>query len=154
MVLVPMDTPGITILRDPEVLGFNPWESHVEMEFDDVRVPTDNLHGEEGSGFAMTQARLGPGRIHHCMRQVGAAERALSLFMERAEQRTTFGTPLIVGLLQDVPLSHMYANARVLRIADGPDEVHARALARTETRRHAEARRLDEPVLPLELVSR
>jgi acyl-CoA dehydrogenase len=206
MLLVPMDTPGITIVRDLEVFGYNPWESHIEMIFEDVRVPAANLLGEEGGGFAMTQARLGPGRIHHCMRQIGSAERALSLLVERVEQRTTFGTPLVdqsliqdwiaqsrieidqarlytmyaawlmdtvgnkaaaseisgikvavprmagrvieraiqafgaAGVSQDFPLAHMYVDSRVIRIADGPDEVHARSVARTEIKRQRQAR--------------
>jgi acyl-CoA dehydrogenase len=217
MLLVPMDTPGITIVRDLEVFGYNPWESHVEMIFDEVRVPAANLLGEEGGGFAMTQARLGPGRIHHCMRQVGAAERALALLVERAGQRTTFGTPLVeqsliqdwiaqsrieidqarlytmyaawlmdtvgnkaaasqisgikvavprmaqrvveraiqafgaAGVSQDFPLAHMYTDARVIRIADGPDEVHARGVARTEIKRQSRARETDGLVHPVEL---
>ncbi|NYG59883.1 acyl-CoA dehydrogenase [Nocardioides daedukensis] len=205
MVLIPRDTPGVTVHRDLTVLGYNPFESHVEMTFEDVRVPVDNMIGEVGAGFAMSQARLGPGRIHHCMRMVGAAERALELMIDRVQNRATFGTPLVDqgvvrewiadsrieidqarlytlytahlmdtvgnreaaseisgikvavpnmavrvidramqafgggGLAGDVPLARMYAEARIVRMADGPDEVHRRGLARTELRRFAAA---------------
>jgi acyl-CoA dehydrogenase len=205
MVLIPTDTPGVRNLRDLRVFGENPWESHAELELVDVRVPVANLLGEQGAGFAMAQARLGPGRIHHCMRQIGAAERALGLMVARAERRVAFGSPVIeqgvvrnwiaqsrieidqarlytlytawlmdtagnkaaaseisgiklavpkmanrvidraiqvfggAGLCQDTPLARMFADARVTRIADGPDEVHARALARTEIRRQRAA---------------
>jgi acyl-CoA dehydrogenase len=94
MVLVPLDTPGVTIVRDLLVFGFNDLESHCEVVFDDVHVPRSNLLGEEGGGFAIAQARLGPGRIHHCMRSIGAAERAFELMCRRAHERNPFGRPL------------------------------------------------------------
>ena len=212
MVLVPLGAPGVTITRDLHVFGYNPHESHTQMEFVDVRVPISNLLGEEGAGFAMAQARLGPGRIHHCMRQIGSAERALELMTARASERVAFGTPVVeqgvirewiaqariqidqarlytlyaawlmdtvgnkaaasqiagikvvvpamagkiidraiqvfgaAGLSQDFPLAQMYADSRILRIADGPDEVHVRAVARTEIRRQASAREAGLPV--------
>jgi acyl-CoA dehydrogenase len=206
MVLVPMDTPGIEIVRDLLVFGYNDRESHCEVILDDVRVPAANLLGKVGGGFEMSQARLGPGRIHHCMRSIGMAERALELLCDRAEDRVAFGRPLAEqgvvqeaiadsrieidecrlhtlhtawlmdtygnkaaraevsaikvavpamatrvidraiqvhgggGLCQDFPLAAAYARQRVLRIADGPDEVHRRAVARAELRRRRAAR--------------
>ena len=94
MVLVPMDTPGVRIVRALNVFGYQHPEGHVEMFFDNVRVPRANILGEEGGGFAIAQARLGPGRIHHCMRTIGAAERALELLCKRVLNRVTFGTRL------------------------------------------------------------
>ena len=203
MVLVPMDTPGVTILRDLLVFGFNDREGHCEVLLEDVRVPVTNLLGEEGGGFAMSQARLGPGRIHHCMRSIGSAERALELMCSRARERVAFGKPLAEqgviqqwiadsrieidqarlltfhaawamdtfgnkvargdisaikvaipsmaarvidraiqvhgggGLCQDFPLAHAYAMQRTLRLADGPDEVHRRTVARIELSKQA-----------------
>lgn len=203
MILVPRDTPGLTIVRDLPVFGYQDREGHVELRFDDVRVPADNLIGEEGTGFAIAQARLGPGRIHHCMRCIGIAERALELMCRRVTDRVAFGRPLAdqgvirewiadsrmeieqarlltlkaawlmdtvgtkgaaieisaikvvapaVGLRvvdraiqahgaggvgDDFPLARMYAGLRTMRLADGPDEVHRRQVARTELARHA-----------------
>ena len=198
MVLVPTDTPGVTIERNLEVFGYAEREGHAEITFDDVRVPVGNLLGEEGSGFAIAQARLGPGRVHHCMRAIGMAERALELMVTRVSGRVAFGRPLAdqgviqqwiadsriaidqarlytlytawlmdtqgnkaargavagikvavpamaqevidraiqahgaAGVSQDFPLAEMYAHTRILRIADGPDEVHRRSIARLE----------------------
>ncbi|HLT96139.1 MAG TPA: acyl-CoA dehydrogenase family protein [Acidimicrobiia bacterium] len=202
MVIVPMDTPGVTIERSPTVFGYHDRGGHPQILFDRVRVPVTNLLGEEGSGFAIAQARLGPGRIHHCMRAIGAAERALELMCQRAQTRITFGKPLseqgvirewiaesrlrieqarllvlktawmidavgtkaarteiaaikvvapatlkyvadraiqlfgAAGFTPDWPLAGFYAMARWLQIADGPDEVHMRSVARTEIARH------------------
>jgi acyl-CoA dehydrogenase len=94
MVLIPLDSPGIAILRDLTVFGYNDREGHCEVILDNVRVPAGNLLGTVGGGFAMSQARLGPGRIHHCMRSIGAAERALELMCLRARDRVAFGGPL------------------------------------------------------------
>ena len=203
MILVPRDTPGVTVKRGMRVFGYTDGThgGHAEVIFDNVRVPIQNLISGEGDGFAIAQARLGPGRIHHCMRQIGAAERALELMCTRATSRTAFGKPLaeqgviqdwiaesrvrieqarllvlktawlmdtvgnkgahteiqaikIVtpamaewvidraiqahgggGVSQDFPLAHLWASARTLRFADGPDEVHKRSLARRELRR-------------------
>ncbi|WP_165984393.1 acyl-CoA dehydrogenase family protein [Streptomyces sp. YIM 98790] len=208
MVLVPRDTPGVTVRRAMKVFGFEDhWHGgHPEVLFENVRVPVGNLIGEEGGGFAIAQARLGPGRIHHCMRLIGMAERAIELMCRRAVSRTAFGRPLaeqgqvrawiadarvaveqlrllvlktawlmdtvgnrgahteiqaikiavprtVVGILdtavqlygaagvsQDTPLAELYASARTLRLADGPDEVHQRSLARRELKRHTAAR--------------
>jgi acyl-CoA dehydrogenase len=205
MILVPRDTAGVTIKRGMRVFGFDDGAhgGHAEIEFRDVRVPSENLIAGEGDGFAIAQARLGPGRIHHCMRLIGAAERALELMCLRATQRSAFGGPLAgqgiiqdwiaearvrieqarllvlktawlmdaggnknahseiqaikivtpamaewvidkaiqvhgaAGISQDFPLAHLWASARSLRFADGPDEVHKRSLARRELRRYA-----------------
>jgi acyl-CoA dehydrogenase len=94
MLLVPVDTPGLEIKRSLPVFGYHDTEGHGELRFTDVRVPRENIIGEEGMGFAIAQARLGPGRIHHCMRAIGAAERALELLCDRADARETFGKPV------------------------------------------------------------
>jgi acyl-CoA dehydrogenase len=94
MLLVPVDTPGLGIKRSLPVFGYQDTEGHGELRFTDVRVPRENIIGEEGMGFAIAQARLGPGRIHHCMRAIGAAERALELLCDRADARETFGKPI------------------------------------------------------------
>ena len=91
MVLVPMNTPGVELVRNIPIMNHRSPEGHCELVFRDVRVPTTSLLGEEGSGFALAQARLGPGRIHHCMRSIGAAELALELMISRAQERKTFG---------------------------------------------------------------
>ena len=205
MVIVPLDAAGVHIRRSTSVFGYDdgPHGGHAEVLYDGVRVPATNILGDEGGGFAIAQARLGPGRIHHCMRLVGMAERALHLLCQRVENRVTFGRTLsqhgviqdwiaearvqieLVRLLvlktawlmdtvgnrnarveisaikvaaprlaawvldraiqahggggvsQDFPLASMYAFARILQIADGPDEVHKASLARRELGRHA-----------------
>ncbi|MFI2619391.1 acyl-CoA dehydrogenase family protein [Streptomyces sp. NPDC018584] len=204
MVLVPRDTPGLEVRRAMRVYGYEDHYhgGHAEVVFDRVRVPAANLIGEEGGGFAIAQARLGPGRIHHCMRLIGMAERAIELMCRRAVARTAFGKPLAQqgvvqewiadarvaveqlrllvlktawlmdtvgnrgahteiqaikiatpravvdildravqlhgagGVSQDFPLAELWAAARTLRLADGPDEVHQRSLARRELKRY------------------
>jgi acyl-CoA dehydrogenase len=102
MIVVPRETPGVSLGLDPHVFGYVDRGGHPEVIYRDVRVPADNLLGEEGSGFAISQARLGPGRIHHCMRTIGVAERALELMVIRSLERSTFGTSLAhKGLIQD-----------------------------------------------------
>ncbi len=203
MILVPRATPGVTVVRNLPVFGYVEYESHCEVRFENVRVPASNLLGGEGDGFAIAQARLGPGRIHHCMRAVGMAQRALDLMCQRVTSRVAFGKPLAAqGVIQewiaesayeieqarlltlkaawlidthgkkaaqneiamikvvaprvllrvvdraiqafggagvgdDFPLAAMYAGGRTLRLADGPDEVHLRAIARALLRRYA-----------------
>ena len=198
MILVPTDTPGVEIVRALPVFGYQDQHGHGEVRFTDVRVPATNLIANEGDGFMIAQARLGPGRIHHCMRAIGAAERALKLMCERAMSRVAFGQEIAkqgvvraqiaesrmeidqarlmvlktadmidkvgargarseiaaikviaprvalnvvdraiqvhggAGVSEDFPLARMYAGLRTLRIADGPDEVHVRTVARQE----------------------
>ncbi|WP_280254154.1 acyl-CoA dehydrogenase family protein [Nocardia abscessus] len=205
MVVVPMDAPGITIVRSLPVFGYLDREGHAEIDFRNVRVPVTDLLAGEGEGFAISQARLGPGRIHHCMRAIGVAERALELMCLRADARVTFGLPLSersniqdwiaearveiemtrlltlkaawmmdtvgnkaarteiaaikvaapsmaleivdraiqvhggAGVTDDVPLARFWASLRTLRLADGPDEVHKRAIATHELRKHRAA---------------
>ncbi len=200
MILVPLDTPGITVRRNLSVFGYEERQGHAEITFEDVRVPAENILGEEGGGFTIAQARLGPGRIHHCMRAIGMAERAFDLMCERVQRRVAFGKPIAeqgvvqewiaesrleieqarlltmkaawlmdtvgnkgarieisaikviaprvalnvidraiqahggAGVSGDFPLAAMYAHARTLRFADGPDEVHKRSIARRELR--------------------
>ncbi|MCE4267556.1 acyl-CoA dehydrogenase [Rhodococcus sp. MS16] len=198
MIIVPIDTPGVTVVRDIPVFGRHDQHGHVEINYENVRVPASNLIGEEGAGFAIAQARLGPGRIHHCMRALGAAERAFDLMAHRARDRIAFGKPLAeqgmvqlqiaesriaieqarllcrqaarvidtagnqaaapyvamakvavpraaldvidraiqihggAGVSDDIPLAAMYGWHRAMRLFDGPDEVHLRAIARAE----------------------
>jgi acyl-CoA dehydrogenase len=102
MVLVPINTPGVKVVRNLTVFGYVDQHGHAEVSFTNVRVPVANLLGPEGEGFALAQARLGPGRIHHCMRAIGMAERALSLMIKRSIARETFGKPLVQqGVIQE-----------------------------------------------------
>ncbi len=203
MVLVPRDAAGVTVRRHLTVFGYDDRShgGHAEVDFEDVRVPAGNLIGRDGDGFAIAQARLGPGRIHHCMRLIGMAERAFELMCHRAHSREPFGRPLAeqgvirewvaearirieqarllvlktawlmdtrgnkeamteiqaikiavpsmaewvidkaiqvhggAGVSQDFPLAELWTAPRVLRIADGPDEVHKRSLGTRELRR-------------------
>jgi len=201
MLVVPLDAPGVKVERGLSVFGYLDREGHGEVTFEDVRVPLSAVLSGEGDGFAIAQARLGPGRIHHCMRSIGQAERALDLMCQRARERVTFGEPVAEraniqdwiaearielemvrlltmktawlmdtvgnkharveiaaikvaapqvalriidraiqvhgggGVSGDFPLAAMYAHQRTLRLADGPDEVHKRTIARTELRR-------------------
>ena len=203
-ILVPADTPGVTMKRGMHVFGYTDGThgGHAEVIFADVRVPVDNVISGEGEGFAIAQARLGPGRIHHCMRQIGAAERAVELMCRRVTSRVAWGKPLADqgviqdwiaearvqieaarllvlktawlmdtvgnkgahteiqsikilvpqmterildkaiqahgagGVSQDFPLAALWAHARTLRLADGPDEVHKRSLAYRELKKY------------------
>ncbi|MEE2031249.1 acyl-CoA dehydrogenase family protein [Rhodococcus chondri] len=202
MMVVPIDAEGLTVVRNLPIFGYIDREGHAEVLFDNVRVPKEDVLSGEGEGFAISQARLGPGRIHHCMRTIGMAERALELMCTRALTRTTFGEPLSersniqdwiaearidiemvrlltlkaahlmdtvgnkqarteiaaikvaaprialkivdraiqvhggAGVTDDFPLAMAYAHLRTLRIADGPDEVHLRAIAKGELKKH------------------
>jgi acyl-CoA dehydrogenase len=210
MVIVPLDRPGVVIERQPTVFGWQDRGGHPVILYDRVRVPVDHLLGEEGGGFAIAQARLGPGRIHHCMRAIGAAERCFELMCRRAKARVAFGKPLAdqgvvqewiaeartrieqarllvlktawlidrsgtkgaqveiaaikvaapaaltyaadramqvfggAGFTEDFPLAELYAMGRWLQVADGPDEVHRRSVARAELGRF-EAGAVPEP---------
>jgi acyl-CoA dehydrogenase len=207
MILVPLGTPGVSVERSTSVFGYDdgPHGGHGVIHYDNVRVPRENLLGPQGGGFKMAQARLGPGRIHHCMRCMGMAERALELMVDRAAARTTFGQPIAshgvvqewiaesrlaieqarlmvlkaawlidtvgagkarteiaaikvaapraasyvldraiqvhggAGVSSDTPLAEAWAQVRTLHLADGPDEVHLRTLARQELRRRSGA---------------
>ncbi|NMM83232.1 acyl-CoA dehydrogenase [Rhodococcus sp. SRB_17] len=202
MVLVPVNTPGVEIIRSLPIFGYHDQHGHCEITFTDVRVPVTNILAGEGEGFAIAQARLGPGRIHHAMRCIGMAERGLELMVRRTLSRDAFGGPisdqgvvrtwiaesrmeieqarLLVlktawiidqmgvkeaaieiaavkviaprvarsvlersiqchgggGVTEDFPIARMWASARILGIADGPDEVHIRSVARTEIRKY------------------
>ncbi|MEP6562132.1 MAG: acyl-CoA dehydrogenase family protein [Nakamurella sp.] len=204
MIIVPLDTPGVTLQRSTSVFGYDdgPHGGHALIDFDKVRVPAGNLVGSRGGGFAIAQARLGPGRIHHCMRSLGMAERALDLMCRRASSRTAFGQRIAqqgvirewiaesrlaieqarllvlkaawlidtvgasgarteiaaikvvapraalfvldkaiqlhgaAGVSAETPLASMWAQLRSLRLADGPDEVHLRSVAREELAGH------------------
>jgi acyl-CoA dehydrogenase len=204
MMVVPIDAPGVTVMRGLPVFGYQDREGHAEIDFKDVRVPLKDVLKGEGEGFAISQARLGPGRIHHCMRAIGMAERALELMCKRAQSRVTFGKPIsenaniqdwiaearieiemirlltlkaaylmdtvgnkaaqteiaaikvaapkialkVVdraiqvhgggGVTDDFPLALAWAHLRTLRLADGPDEVHKRAIARQELRKYSD----------------
>jgi len=204
MLLIPRDTPGVTVLRDLPMFGYTDRLGHGEVLFEGVRVPAANLLGREGEGFALAQGRLGPGRMHYAMRAVGFAERALELMCRRVLAREAFGGPLAdqgvirewiarsrieieqlrllvfksawlmdtvgnaaarmevaaikvaalevahrvvdravqahgaAGVSDDTVLARLFSVTRALRIADGPDEVHLRTVARQELRRYTE----------------
>lgn len=205
MILVPLDTPGVHIKRMLPVFGYDHApHGHAEIDYDHVRVPSDAIIWEEGKGFAIAQGRLGPGRIHHCMRLIGAAERALEELCKRVQKRIAFGKTLAqqgvvqdwiatsrieieqarlltlkaaymmdtvgnkaakkeiamikvvapnialqvldraiqalgaAGVSDDFPLAAHWANARTLRLADGPDEVHKSAIAKMELKPYQE----------------
>ncbi len=136
MVLVPRNTPGLEIVRHLPVFGYQDQHGHSELRFTDVRVPASNILASEGDGFMIAQARLGPGRIHHCMRAIGMAERALALMVERAKSRVAFGRPLAEQgtVRESIALSRMeidQARLYVLKTADLIDKYGAKG-ARTE----------------------
>ncbi len=213
-ILVPLDTPGMTVVRPVHVFNDNGGHGHCEVRYEDCRVPAGNLLGGEGEGFAISQARLGPGRIHHCMRAIGGAQRALDMMCERALSRYVHGSLLAdkgviqewiaasrmeieqarllvlyaawkidtfgkkearheismiktvaanmfqtvvdraiqthgaLGTTNDIPLARLWAYARILRLADGPDEVHNMVIARRELRRVKELKAAPVAVAP------
>ena len=132
IVLVPMDAPGVQVVRNMQVFGYTDQHGHVELRMDGVRVPASNLVGEEGGGFAIAQARLGPGRIHHCMRAIGMAERAVDLMVDRARTREAFGRPLaeqglVRAAIAESRMQIDQARLLVLATAHAIDTVGARA---------------------------
>ncbi len=154
MILVPIDTPGVTIERALPVFGYLDQHGHAEITFADVRVPATNLLGEEGSGFAIAQARLGPGRIHHCMRAIGMAERALDLMVTRAMSRTAFGKELArQGVVQtwiaESRIAIEQARLLTLKAAWMIDEVGAK-----ETRTEIAAIKVAVPRVTLDVIDR
>ncbi|MDX1468348.1 MAG: acyl-CoA dehydrogenase family protein [Acidimicrobiia bacterium] len=136
MVIVPLDAQGVVVERDPAVFGYHDRGGHPQVNFEGVRVPVSNLLGDEGSGFAIAQARLGPGRIHHCMRAIGAAERCLDLMIQRSQSRVSFGKPLseqgvVREWIADARIRIEQARLLVLKTAWMIDNVGTKA-ARTE----------------------
>jgi acyl-CoA dehydrogenase len=134
MIVVPKDTPGISFGRNPHVFGYEDRGGHPELVYENVRVPAENLLGEEGGGFAISQARLGPGRIHHCMRSIGVAERALEFMIRRALERSTFGKlvaqqSLIQDWIAESRIEIDMAREYVLRTAHLMDTVGNKAAA-------------------------
>lgn len=154
MVLVPVDTPGVTLVRDVPVFGHYDQHGHCEVVYDDVRVPVENRLGNEGEGFALAQARLGPGRIHHCMRALGAAERALSLMKRRAQSRVAFGRPLAeLGVVQQQIAESRIAidQARLLcQLAARTIDLHGNNAAA----RYVSAAKVSVPRVALEVIDR
>src|SRR5450432_2677526 len=156
-ILVPTDAPGVNIVGPMAVFGnVDAPHGHMHIIFDNVRVPASNMLLGEGRGFEISQLRLGPGRIHHCMRAIGQAEKALDLMVTRGLTREAFGKQLVqlggnleiiskaiqmhgaLGVSQKTPLAQMYTSTRTLRIADGPDEVHHMVVGRNELRQYRE----------------
>jgi acyl-CoA dehydrogenase len=154
MILVPVDTAGVTVVRDVPVFGRHDQHGHCEVVYDDVRVPASNILGEEGAGFALAQARLGPGRIHHCMRALGAAERALGLLTARAQARVAFGKTLAEqGVVQQQIAESRIAidQARLLcQLASKTIDVHGNKAAAA----YVSAAKVAVPRVALEVIDR
>ncbi len=154
MIVVPRNAEGISVGRDPLVFGFHDRGGHPELVYENVRVPVDHILGGEGEGFAISQARLGPGRIHHCMRSVGVAERALELMVKRALARETFGKLVAQhGLIQDwiaeARIAIDQAREYVLHVAHLMDTVGNKAAAQ-----EISGIKVAVPVMALEVIDR
>lgn len=154
MIVVPRDAEGISVGRDPLVFGFHDRGGHPELIYENVRVPVDYILGGEGEGFAISQARLGPGRIHHCMRSVGVAERALELMVKRALERETFGKMVAQhGLIQDwiaeARIAIDQAREYVLHVAHLMDTVGNKAAAQ-----EISGIKVAVPVMALQVIDR
>ena len=156
MILVPMDTPGVTLVRDLTVFGYHDQHGHGELLFEQVRVPATNMLANEGDGFLIAQVRLGPGRVHHCMRAIGMAERALDLMIRRAGERVAFGKPISEqGVFQDrVAESRMAIDQARLLVLQAAWLIDTKGIGDPETRRQVSAIKVIAPRVACEVIDR